>query len=170
MGPPRPQARAAETVLGGRVSSIRAIKEAIAAALDDVMGPAALGEDAIQVVSRVNFEPQAPTSVDIIDGDYGGTARDPESAGFGDIDGAYIFTIRARVTTPDSDAAQDQLEALRDDEHELCLAAALEADPTLGGVVGQLAVDNPVALRVFDDPPGAMLGCSWRVRVINATS
>lgn len=149
------------------MSSIRAISEAMAAALNDVMGPDALGEDAVQVTSRMNLDPQAPTSVDIY---FFDPLRDPESAGFGDRGGLYVFTVRARVTTPDTDAAYDTLEALMDDEHALCLPAALEADPTLGGVISQLSVDGDTGLRVFDDPPGALLGCSWRVRVVNATS
>lgn len=153
--------------MGSGLSAIVDILDQMAATLNEVMGPDALGENSIQVVGRLNLQPQSPTSVDIYPGD---PFRDPESAGFGDIDGIYIFTVRARVTTPDADGAQDQLLALMDDENDLCLAAALESNPTLDGWVGQLRVDGNTGFRVFDDPPGSMLGCSWRVRVINAPS
>lgn len=144
-----------------------AILNAVASSLNEVMGPDELGENAIQVVPRLNLDPQSPTSVDIYPGD---PFRDRESAGFGDLDGMYVLTIRARVTTPDNDGAQDQLLALMDDENELCVAGAIEATPTLGGIVGQVVVDGNTGFRIFDDPPGALLGCSWRLRVINVTT
>lgn len=145
------------------MAALTAILDGLADALNDVMS----GEDTIQIVPRLNLSPESPTSIDIYPGD---PFRDQDSAGFGDIDGIYVLTVRARVTTPDMDGAQDALLALMDDEHDLCLAAALDANPTLDGIVGQLAVDGNTGFRVFEDPPGSMLGCSWRVRVVNITT
>ncbi len=145
------------------MSGLAAILDAMADAINEVMDD----EDSIQVVSRLNFSPQSPTSVDMFPAD---PFRGIEAAGFGQRMGELVFTVRARVNTPDEDGAQDMLLNLLDDEHEFCLAAALENDATLGGLVAQLVVDGDTGFRIFDDPPGAMLGCSWRVRVLNQTS
>lgn len=135
----------------------------MADALNAVMGTDELGENAIQVVPRLNFNPQAPTSIDI----YPATPfREDDTAGMGDLAGAMIFTVRARATIGDNDGAQEQLLALMDDENALCVAAALESDPTLGGTVDQITVDLHNGFQVFSDPPGEMLVCSWRAKVI----
>lgn len=145
------------------MSGLTAILDAMAEALGDLVSE----DDSIQVVGRMNLAPQAPTSIDMYPAD---PFRGDDSAGFGERTGELIFTVRARVTTSDTDAAQDKLLALLDDEHDLCLASALESDDTLGGLVAQLHVDGDTGYRIFEDPPGAMLGVSWRVRVINTTS
>lgn len=145
------------------MSALTDILDAMAAALNEVVGPEALEDSYIQVLPRINFNPSRPTSIDIYPAD---TFRVPETAGFGDIDGAYVLTVRARVKTADAEGSQEALLHLMDDEHDLCLAAALHADDTLGGVVSQLAVDGNTGFRTFEDPPGLMLGCAWRVRVI----
>jgi len=121
--------------------------------------------DEIQVVPRMNFNPATPVSVDIYPGDA--FFRDPESAGFGDVDGSLIFTVRARVADNDIDGAQDQLLHLMDDEHATSVAVALYADRTLDGKVSSLFVEGPTGYRGYEDNPGAMLGVQWRVRVLN---
>lgn len=124
----------------------------------DVLG------DSIQVVPKFNLNPTTPISIDIYPGD---PFREQESAGFGEIDGLYAFTVRARVTDNDIDAAQEQLLNLMDDEHANCIAAALEADQTLGGRTSAVHVQGPTGFRGYEDNPGVMLGVQWRVRVIN---
>ncbi len=143
------------------------ILDRLAATLAAVMGPSELGEDAVQIVGRWNPAPNSPTSVDIYPGD---PFRGQETAGFQDLDGEYIFTVRARVTTPDIDGAQDMLLNMMDDEHDLCVASALEMNNDLDGYVAQVVVDGNTGFRLFNDPPGEMLGCAWRVVVVNATS
>ncbi len=149
------------------MASVQDILDRLAATLEAVMGPSELGEEAIQVVGRWNPNPQSPTSIDIYPGD---PFRGPETAGFGDLDGEYIFTVRARVTTPDIDGAQNQLLDLMDDENDLCVHSALEMNNDLDGYVAQVVVDGNTGFRLFNDPPGEMLGCAWRVIVVNATS
>ncbi len=143
------------------------ILDSLAATLEAIMGPAELGENAIQVVGRWNPNPQSPTSIDIYPGD---PFRGQETAGFQDIDGEYIFTVRARVTTPDIDGAQDQLLHLMDDEHDLCVASALDMNNDLDGTVAQVLCDGNTGFRLFNDPPGEMLGCAWRCIVVNVTT
>lgn len=145
------------------MSALTDILDAMGAAIEALV----TDDPSIQVVARMNLSPQAPTSIDIYPSD---PFRGDETTGFGERAGELVFTVRARVTTSDIDAAQEKLLALLDDEHDLCLAAALEADDTLGGLVSQLVVDGDTGYRIFEDPPGAMLGVAWRVRVINATS
>lgn len=136
-------------------------------ALDDVMGVGVLGEDAVQVVGRLNLNPSQPVSIDIYPAD---PFRGTDTQGYGEIAGELLFTVRARCTSNDLDGAQDKLLALMDDEDTLCVAAALEADDTLGGLVSQLTVAGPTGYRTYGDNPGAMLGCEWSITVINTTS
>jgi hypothetical protein len=84
-----------------------------------------------------------------------------------------FFTVRARVTTADSDAGQDLLAQIL--EPETGVAAALMADQTLGGVVDSLGFgdDGGTAavsgLREYVEDVavnGRLLGAEWRVRVI----
>jgi hypothetical protein len=152
--------------MGIGLTAIVDILDAIADALDTVMGVAALGEAAVQVVPLLNLAPSQPVSVDMYPAD---PFRGDTTTGFSD-HGELIFTVRARATNNDLDGAQGQLLSLMDDEHALCLAAALEADDTLGGLVAQLRVQGPTGYRTYVDNQGSMLGCEWTVTVINTTS
>lgn len=167
MGTACAQARTAQIELGHGVSAIVDILDGIAASLETVMGTAVLGEDAIQIVARLNLNPAAPISIDIYPAD---PFRGTETQGFGEISGELRFTVRARATTTDTDAAQDQLLAMMDDENALSVTAALFADETLGGIVAELDVEGPTGYRSYGDNPGMMLGVEWTVTVINARS
>jgi len=118
----------------------------------------------IQVEPRMVMSP-SPPSIDIYPAP---DSRDTTSAGYGDLDGAYMLTVRARVDPSDHDAGQDVLLAFMDDEDDLCIAAAIEDDPTLNGLAASVDVVSTSGFGSFAD--GAYVGCQWTVRIINATS
>lgn len=125
----------------------------------------ALGDTVEQVVGRLNPNP-TPPSIDIYPGD---PFRESEQAAFGDVNGALIFTVRARVAAPDNPAAQDVLLNMMDDESDECVAFALMDDQTLNGLASSVKVDGPSGYVSFVDSggEGALLGCTWRVTVLN---
>lgn len=107
-----------------------------------------------------------PPTIDIYHGDpfmnflsFGGGAE-------------MFFTVRARVTTADSDAGQQLLDVIL--EPETGVAAALTADQTLGGVVDSVGIGDDGSpgvsgLREYVEDAvinGRLLGCEWRVRVL----
>jgi hypothetical protein len=122
----------------------------------------------IQVEPRLIVNPTPPT-IDIYPGD---PPRETATAGFGDIAGGVVFTIRARVRTADHVAGQDLLIAFMDDEDDLCVARPLMDEPTLGGLAHGVFVEPPTGYGLYPDPggEGALLGCQWRVTVLNVTS
>lgn len=122
---------------------------------------------------EVQVEPQyvlnpSPLTIDVYPGDV---ARDSASAAFDD-DGGYLLTVRARINTPDFDAAYDVLLSLMDDEDSLCLAQALLDDPTLNGHASDLDVRDPTGLRAYETPSGegAHLGFQFTAIVLPAKS
>lgn len=134
--------------------------------LKSVLDTAFAGED-IQVAARLNLNPSAPTSVDIYPGD---PFREETAAGFTDLSGMVIFTVRARVDVADTDSAQDALLRLMDDDDDICLAAALEDDQTLNGWASSVKVEGPSGYIPYGDNPGVLLGCQWKVSVLRAFS
>lgn len=118
----------------------------------------------IQIVPRMNFNP-SPLSIDMFPGD---PFRDTEAAGMGDINGAIIFTVRARCTTADFEAGQDVLLALMDDNDDLSVARALMDDYTLNGLASSVYVTGPSGFQRFDDGggTGALLGVQWGVQIL----
>lgn len=122
----------------------------------------------VQVEPRLILNP-SPPSVDIYPGDPG---RDEPSAAFDDISGGYLLTVRARVSTADSDAGQDLLLAFMDDQDPLSLGAALEDDPTLNGNAASVHIQAQTGYVLFPDPggEGALLGCQWTVLVLPGNS
>lgn len=111
----------------------------------------------VQVEPRMIFNP-SPPSIDIYPG---AVSRDDATAAFGDISGGYLLTIRARINKEDTDAAQDVLLALMDDEDPLCLGAALH-ESDLDGNASSVAVTDPSGFLVFDPH----VGVTWSVLVI----
>lgn len=122
----------------------------------------------IQVRGRMIVNP-TPPSIDIFPGD---PSRGNDLTGFGDVMGELIFTVRARVTTADNEAGQDLMLAFMDDEHDYCIAAALEADQTLNGLAASVDASDMSGMIPFLDPggEGSLLGCQWTVLVVNAPS
>ncbi len=135
--------------MGDRVTGLRAITEAMADQIRDVL------EDVdtidVQVEPRWILNP-TPLSIDI----YPGSGiRDLDSAAFDD-DGAYRLTVRARINTPDFDAAYDVLISLMDDEDPLHLASAIVEDPTLGDTASSVHISplDQSGLQAYEHPSG----------------
>lgn len=147
--------------MGGRLSGVREIMDT----LGDVLREA-LTDGVEQVVPRLNLEPSG-VSIDIYPGD---PFRDAEGAGFSDINGRMVFTVRARADIADVDGAQDALLNLMDDEHDLSVAAALLEPGALADVADSVRVDGPSGFIPYGDNPGTVLGCEWRVTVLNRRS
>jgi hypothetical protein len=145
------------------MSGVRAIADELAAKV-----AAALGDNISQVSGRRIFSPTPPT-IDIYPAD---TFRADVGRGFGDLGGALIFVVRARVNSADNEAAQDLLLDLMDDESDVCVAAALADDQTLNGLASTIEVDGPTGFRVYDDlgHTQAFIGCEWTVTIVNRAS
>jgi hypothetical protein len=104
----------------------------------------------VQVERGYLFNP-TPPSVDVY---FGDVARDALSAAFDDVSGGYLFTVRARASTADSDAGQEILWRFADDTDELCLALAILDDPTLNGYASDVDVRDFTGLRGYEHPSG----------------
>jgi hypothetical protein len=122
----------------------------------------------VQVEPRMVLNP-SPLTIDFYPGD---PSRDAASAAFDELSGGYLITARARINTPDFDASYDHLLSLMDDEDEICLAAAVEDDPTLNGHATSVSVQEFSGLRAYEHPSGegAHLGFQLLVLVIPARS
>lgn len=122
----------------------------------------------ITVVSGRYYNPTPPC----IDVYQASTARSLATAGFGDLAGAYVFTVRARVLTADNLAGQELLVRFEDDEDDLCIPAAIVDDRTLGGYATDVHVpeDGFSGDTLYEEGGHALLGCQWRVEVIKAWS
>lgn len=118
-----------------------------------------------QVVGRLNANPTSP-SIDIYPAD---PFRSTDAAGFGETSGALLFTVRARISTQDNEAAQDTLLELMDDESAYCVAAALMDDQTLNGLASSVDVEGPSGFVSFVDSggEGALLGVTWQAEIMN---
>lgn len=142
------------------MSALTAIMDELAASLDDIL-PADWS-----VSGRLNLNPAEP-AIDVYPAD---PFRTTEEAGFGDTSGAYQFIVRARVAG-DVDGRQDLLLSLMDDEDALCVATKLQDDQTLNGLASSVEVDGPSGYTVYVEGTGAaLLGCEWRVAVLNLTT
>jgi len=116
----------------------------------------------LQVEPRLVFNP-TPPAIDIY-------PADPftELISYGN-ERELNFTVRARVSTADSEGGQDLLLSMMDPMSAESLIGAVLADSTLGGKAGDVAVDGPSGFGVFPLPSGetghSLLGCTWTVRV-----
>lgn len=123
----------------------------------------------VQVEGRMVVSPTPPT-IDVYPGDV---SRFPESAGFGLLDdrGGYQFTVRARVATGDSFAGQDLLLAFMDDTNALCIASALQDDPTLNGLASSVSAQDPTGYVIYPEgDAGSLLGFQFTCVVLPAES
>lgn len=122
----------------------------------------------VQVEPRMIVYPTPPT-IDIYPGD---PSEDPELASFGDLVGGELIVVRARVHTADSNAGQDILLALMDDEDPLSIVAALDSDPTLGGAASDTHMRGRGGFALFEYPggDGILLGCLLNYIVVKARS
>lgn len=134
----------------------------VVTALADQLRDALSSEDLpIQVEPGIIVNP-TPVAIDIY---THADLRDDTQAGMGDMSGAYRLTVRARVTG-DVDATQQILWDLMDDTHDLCLAVAIDDDPTLGGLAQEAWVESFGGFEAFGDLPGV----TWTVHVLRAYS
>ena len=144
--------------------------EGLAQVLRDEIGGelASQGVDT-EVEPRLVLSPSESPCIDIYPGE---SARSSAEAAFGDISGAYVVTVRARVTLADDESAQDVLTDMVDDTHALSVAAAVESDQSLDGWTTFVAVDADGFSGLLDmSMPGRqMVGCTWRVLVGQAVS
>jgi hypothetical protein len=131
------------------VAGLQAIMEGIAASL------VPLQVDGLQVTAFMNANP-TPPSLDVYPG---GPSGAPAAQGVWE----EMFTVRARISTPDDVAAQQVLLSLMDAEGPTSVIAALEADPTFGGVVDSSNVFERSGFEPYPGPGGDWLGCEWRV-------
>jgi len=143
------------------------LREAMAATLDTAMLFASFP---VQVLPRRMGNP-TPPCIDMWPGNAG-EMRDYTAAGMGDIAGAFLFTVRARVAAADSESQQELLYSFCDDEDPLCVAGVLMEDQTLGGYAASVDVTGPTEPTIYQDVIGdpPLLGAQWRVEVLNATS
>jgi hypothetical protein len=143
------------------VSSLVEIAEGLAAALQPVKDVI----DDLQVYPFWLLAPTPPT-IDIYPGD-----PFQEGTGFDSTKKALFWTVRARVTTADQDAGQINLLSMLDPTLATSVEQALIADPTLGGLVDDLAVVNefPTGYREYVADTainGRLLGAEWRLEVL----
>ena len=147
------------------MAKLQALATEMAAQTRNVLEDASM---TCQVEPRMVIIP-TPLTVDIYPADQ---ARDPNTAAFDDVNGAYLFTVRTRINTPDHDAAYDLLIQTMDDQDDLCIPLALLDDPTLNGNAQTLDVRDPTGLRGYEriDLTGADLGWQFTAVVIAANS
>lgn len=89
-----------------------------------------------------------------------------ESMGFGPGNKEYYFTVRARVSPSDNEGQQDLLDTMMDTTSATSVEQALYADRELGGAATMASVEGPTEYAMFGPPGEALLGCTWRVRVV----
>ena len=137
--------------------------DAMASAIESVMASA---PHDVQVAGRMVAAPNPPC-VDMYPGDV---SRGTEAAAFG-VEGEFLFTVRARVSTNDADANQDFLLNMMDDVNAWSVPMALLDDPTLGGLASSVDVIDPTGYVMY--PYGTsdtLLGFQFTCRVIRAES
>jgi len=125
------------------MAGLAEIMDSIAASLD----PLTTSIDGLQITPFLNPSP-TPPSLDIYPADTSGlpVAQDGWEE---------MFTVRARVSTPDDVEAQNVLLSMMDVHGPTSVVEALRA----GGFV----VDERTGFQPY---PGDWLGCEWRVRTI----
>lgn len=136
------------------------VMDALAAQLQTKLDPAI---DTLQVISRLTFNP-TPPAIDIY-------PSDPfqEQTAFGMRQVEVYFDVRARVSTAENEGGQDLLLEMMDPAASTSVAAAIAADRTLGGKVQDAVAEGPSNFGAYVDPGAtaqALLGCTWRTRVI----
>lgn len=134
--------------------------DALADQLQTELDPAV---ETLQVTPRMTFNPTPPT-IDIY-------PSDPfqEQVAFGLRQVEVFFDVRARVSTAEHEGGQDLLLSMMDPAAASSVAAAISADRTLGGTVQDAQPGPPSNFGAYIDPgpnSAALLGCTWRTRVI----
>jgi len=136
------------------VSDLATIRQALADALDPI------GDD-VQVSAYLLAQPTPPT-VQILPGN-----QDYDLAFKRGLD-RRTFTVQGFVPVNESDETQKLLDELMAPTGARSVKALLEADVTLGGVVGGLQVTADSGYAMQQHPTGIWtLLCEWTVVVLN---
>lgn len=135
-----------------------ALATQIRSVIDDVT------DVAVQVEGRWVTNPTPPT-IDIYPAD---PSSDPELRAFGELLGAELLTVRARVPMGDTDAGQDLLLAFMDDEDPLSIAQAINENDTLDGIVDIDVRSRSGYVRFVEQ--GDYMGCLWQLVAVKARS
>jgi hypothetical protein len=118
----------------------------------------------LQVDGRFVFNP-TPPAIDV----YPAEAFSSQLA-MGRGNRELMFTVRARVSTAESEGGQDLLLSMMDPLATTSVARAIESDDTLGGLVDEVTVNGPTGFGVFPsvgvDTSGNLLGCTWEVGIM----
>jgi len=135
----------------------------IAEAIADALQPLTAGIPELQIDPYINGIP-TPPSIDVYPDP--GTFLERSAMGHGSWEA--VFVVRARVSTLDQYSGQKLLLDLMDPRSTSSVIGALEADPTLGGVVQDTNVEYPTGYGQLADPASEqpLLGVIWRVRVV----
>ena len=154
------------------MTELAAVLEAMADQIRDVVDDAT-DWPATQVEAFWIPNP-TPPSIDIYLADPGREVA--ETGGFAATDadaraGEWI-NVRARVATNDAKANQRLLMELCDPESEVAVVQALYDDPTLGGLVADISLEDQTGFRPFPTLDGSAfhLGVLWLFLVIPARS
>jgi hypothetical protein len=140
--------------------TIAEVMDALAEQIQTGLDPAV---ETLQVTPRMTFNP-TPPSIDIYPSD---PFQERLAFGLGEVE--VFFDVRARVSTAEHEGGQDLLLSLMDPAALTSVAAAISADRTLGGAVQDAQAESPSNFGAYVDPgpnSTALLGCTWRTRVI----
>lgn len=152
--------------MGVCVSGLVDLMDAALAQIEETVGPL-LEDEGVESQfhsGRLNVPGTTP-AIDI----YPGVGRDTETRMFAtEFDGGgYLFTVRARLSSNDYEANQRILYRLMDDADAICIAQALDDDPTLGGLAAGLDCTDPSGEVIFE---GGFYGFQFTLRVLAAFS
>jgi hypothetical protein len=115
----------------------------------------------LQVTGTANRNPTPPT-IDLYPDD---PFQEPDA--YGTVFRQATFVVRARVTDLDADSGQTLLLEMMDPASPKSVAAALAADPSIGGVCNDSVVEGPSGWGEYSDASGeTLMGCQWRLRTI----
>ena len=147
--------------------AIPSLREVMDALRDQIETAVNVGTVDVQVYARIPSNPTLP-AIDIFPGD---PASDPESAGFGDIQGGDVLTVRARVDSNDMEANQDLLIDFMDPFSSVSVAAAIVDDPDLGGLA-RLDITANTGMRPYlgNDGTTIAFGAEWTVSALRYES
>lgn len=123
----------------------------------------------VQVEPRMVIDPSPPC----IDMYPSSPSMEPSLEAFGDLIGGELITVRVRVSTADSEAGQDLMLALMDDEDPLSLVSAITDEPSLNGLVAAMDIQGRTGYELYDAPQrheGAWLGFRVFVILVKARS
>jgi hypothetical protein len=125
----------------------------------------ALTSETVQVEPHMVTAPSPPT-VDFYPGD---TATGTETRAFG-LEGELLVTCRVRVNGNDDVANWELLNDLMDDDGDLSIPAALDADSDLNGYVTSMDFRDPTGIILYAFGDQVLPGRQFTVMVVRADS